>query len=62
MKRQENRKDFINLSLRIPKSTYQQIKLVADREDKSRSFYIVEVIKQSLKKETNWKKKQSKMQ
>ena len=59
MKRQENRKDFINLSLRIPKSIYEQIKFVADREDKSRSFYIVEVVEQFLKKEIKWEKKQS---
>ena len=57
MKRQKNRKDFINLNLFIPEPLYKQIKIVADREDKSRSFYIVEIVEQFLKKEIKWKKK-----
>jgi predicted transcriptional regulator len=51
MKRQENRKDFVSLTLRLPKAIYQEIKVEADRQDTSRSFYIVEAIKQNLRKE-----------
>lgn len=55
MKRQENRKDFVSLTLRLPKAIYQEIKVEADRQDTSRSFYIVEAIKQNLRKEIKWK-------
>jgi len=51
MKRQENRKDFVSLTLRLPKSIFHEIKVEANRLDTSRSFYIVEAIKQSLRKE-----------
>lgn len=51
MKRQENRKDFINLTLRIPKTTFNMIKIVAEKEDKSRSFLIVEAVEQFLNRE-----------
>ena len=55
MKRQENRKDFVSLTLRLPKAIYQEIKVEADRQDTSRSFYIVEAIKTNLRKEIKWK-------
>ncbi|MBC7747706.1 MAG: hypothetical protein H7Z76_03845 [Methylotenera sp.] len=51
MKRQEKRTDYVNINLRIPLSTYKQLKLFADKEGKSRLFYIFEAIEQSFKKE-----------
>jgi len=51
MKRQENRKDFVSLTLRLPKLILNEIRVEANRLDTSRSFFIVEAIKQSLRKE-----------
>jgi predicted transcriptional regulator len=50
MKRQETRKDFVNLILRIPQTSFTQIKLIAEKEDKSRSLLIVEAVEQFLKR------------
>lgn len=51
MKRQENRKDFISLALRLPKELHTEIKNAADNQDTSRSFLIVEALKKFLKEE-----------
>lgn len=51
MKRQENRKDFVSITLRLPKSVFNEIKVEANKIDASRNFYIVEAIKQNLRKE-----------
>ena len=51
MKRQENRKDFVSLTLRLPKSIFDEIKIESNRLNTSRSFYIVEAIKQNFRKE-----------
>lgn len=53
MKRQEKRTDYININLRIPLATYNNLKTVAEKQGKSRLFYIFEALEQSFKKEVN---------
>lgn len=55
MKRQQNGKDFVTLTLRVPRQLFNEVKLQADKQETSRSFYIVEAINKFIKEEIKWK-------